>query len=338
MNVLILGGTGFIGPHFVRVLREGGHKLTLFNRGKRNPGLFPDIETLIGDRDGQLQALKDRDWDVCIDNSGYFPAHVQLSADLLKDHVEHYIYVSSASVYADFTTVGIDEDYKLAQLKDPGAKEITDDNYGALKARCEQIVEQIYGMRQAVLRPTYIVGPGDPTDRFTYWPVRVARGGEVLAPGAPGDPIQFIDVRDLAAFMRLCVENRIPGRYNVCNPPGAVTMGDLLETSRRLSGSNASFIWADMTFLEEQRLVASNEIPIWSPPVGQYAGDALISSARAVGKGLRFRVLETTVRDTLAWHEQRPLEQKQSLRAGLTPDREAELLRKLRAYRSRQTA
>lgn len=331
LKVLIFGGTGFIGPHFVRELRGGGHKLTLFNRGKRNPGLFPDIETLIGDRNGQLEALKGRDWDVAIDDSGYFPAQVQVSTQLLKDRVQHYIYVSSISAYADLTPAGIDEDYKLAQLKDPTVKEITDQTYGGLKALCEQAVEQSFGTRQSVIRPSYIVGPGDGSDRFTYWPVRAARGGEMLVPGTPRDPIQFIDVRDLAEFMRLCVEQRIAGRYNLCNPPGAVTMGALLETSKRLSQSDARFRWADLKFLETEKLLDSGELPIWSPTTGEYAGAALISSARAVAKGLRFRDLETTVRDTLAWHEQRPAEQKQKLRAGLTPEREAELLKKLPA-------
>ena len=163
------------------------------------------------------------------------PAQVKASADLLKDQVQHYIFVSSISAYADLTPPGIDEDYKLAQLDDPDAKEITEKNYGGLKAACEQIVEQTFGARQAVIRPTYIVGPGDHTDRFTYWPVRFARGGEMLAPGTPADPIQFIDVRDLAEFMRVCVEQRIAGRYNACNPPGAVTMGELLDTSKRLT-------------------------------------------------------------------------------------------------------
>lgn len=331
LKVLIFGGTGFIGPHFVRELRGGGHKLTLFNRGKRNPGLFPDIETLIGDRNGQLEALKGRDWDVTIDDSGYFPAQVQVSTQLLKDRVQHYIYVSSISAYADLTPAGIDEDYKLAQLKDPTVKEITDQTYGGLKALCEQTVERTFGTRQSVIRPSYIVGPGDGSDRFTYWPVRVARGGEMLVPGTARDPIQFIDVRDLAEFMRLCVEQRIAGRYNLCNPPGAVTMGALLETSKRLSQSNARFRWADLKFLETEKLLDSGELPIWSPTTGEYAGAALVSSARAVAKGLRFRDLETTVRDTLAWHEQRPAEQKQKLRAGLTPEREAELLKKLPA-------
>lgn len=329
LDVLIFGGTGFIGPHFVEVLRAGGHKLTLFNRGRSNPGLFPDVETLIGDRDGKIDALKGRDWDVVIDDSGYVPRHVKLTADLLKDHVQHYIFVSSISVYADHTPAGIDEDYPVAQLKDPAVEEITGETYGGLKVLCEQIVEQTYGPRCAIIRPGYIVGPGDTTDRFTYWPVRVARGGEMLAPGTANDAIQFIDVRDLADFMRVCVEQRIAGRYNLCNPPGVVTMGDLLDTSKRLSKSNATFVWAGLEFLVSHKLTESGEIPIWLPPAGKYAGVALVSSARAAGKGLRFRDLDTTVRDTLAWHNKRPAEQ-QKLRAGLTPEREAELLKQLK--------
>jgi nucleoside-diphosphate-sugar epimerase len=333
LKVLIFGGTGFIGPHFVRELRAGGHKLTLFNRGKRNPGLFPDVETLLGDRNdaSSVNLLKGREWDVVVDDSGYFPRQVRASVDALQDRVQHYIYVSSISAYADLTPAGIDEDYKLAPLDDPEAKEITEKNYGGLKAACEQIVEQTFATRQAVIRPTYIVGPGDHTDRFTYWPVRVARGGEMLAPGTPQDPMQFIDVRDLAEFTRHCVEQHIAGRYNLCNPPGAVTMGDLLETSKRVTKANTTFRWAPLKFLEENKLLDSGELTTWSPPSGEFAGASLVSSARAVAKGLRFRSVETTVRDLLAWHEQRPAEQKQKLRAGLTPEREAELLKKLPA-------
>lgn len=330
LKVLILGGTGISGPHLVRDLRDAGHQLTLLNRGKRNPGLFKNLETLIGDRNGPLDVLKGRDWDVVVDNSGYFPRQVQTSTQLLKDHTRHYIYVSSISAYANLTPPGIDEDYQLARLEDPDATEITNENYGGLKAACEKIVEQTFGERQAVIRPSYIVGPGDSSDRFTYWPVRVARGGEMLAPGTPNDPVQFIDVRDMAEFMRRCVERQIGGRYNLCNPPGAVTMGDLLETSKRVSRSNATFIWANQTFLEEHKLLESGEIPIWAPTSGKEAGATLVSSARAVAQGLRFRDLETTIRDTLAWHEQRPADQKAKLRAGLTAEREAELLKQLK--------
>jgi 2'-hydroxyisoflavone reductase len=332
LKVLILGGTGISGPHLVRALRAAGHQVTLLNRGKRNPGLFKDdVETLIGDRAGPLDVLKGREWDVVVDNSGYFPAQVQRSAELLKDRSQHYIYVSSISAYADLTPPGIDEDYKLAELKDPNATEITNDNYGGLKAACEKIVEQTFGERQAVIRPSYIVGPGDSSDRFTYWPVRVARGGEMLAPGTPRDPVQFIDVRDLAEFMHACVERKIKGRYNICNPPGAVTIGDLLDTSKRVSKSNATFKWASQSFLEQHKLVESGESPIWAPTTGEQAGATLISSARAVAQGLRFRDLETTIEDTLAWHRQRPDAEKNKLRAGLTAEREAELLKQLKS-------
>ena len=329
LNVLILGGTGFIGPHIVAALRGAGHQLTLFNRGKRNPGLFKDIETLTGDRNGQVDALRNRSWDVVIDDSGYIPKQVWLTADLLKDRVQHYIFVSSISAYADLARPGIDEDYKLATLADPTVEKVDDGTYGGLKALCEQTVERVYAQRCTIIRPTYIVGPGDTSDRFTYWPVRAARGGEMLAPGNASDPIQIIDVRDLADFMRLCVEQRIAGRYNLCNPPGAVTIGDVLETAKRQARSKTKFVWASEAFLAQEKLLESGEIPIWSPTTGELAGAALVSSARAVSRGLRFRPLEVTVLDTLAWQNGRPAEQQKKLRAGLTAEREAELLKKL---------
>lgn len=327
LKVLILGGTGFIGPHFVEVLRAAGHQLTLFNRGKRHPGMFPDIESLSGDRDNKLEALKGRDWDVVVDNSGYVPRHVQLSADLLRDHVQRYVYISTISVYGDLSKPGIDEDAPLATLKDPAAEEITGETYGGLKALCEKAVEGVYGKRCTIIRPSYIVGPGDTTDRFTYWPVRVSRGGEMLAPGKPGDPIQFIDARDLADFVRLTVEQGFDGRYNLCNQPRSTSMGGLLDTSKRLSKSDTRFTWVSEKFIEDQKLLDSGEIPIWAPRNGSFAGGALVKCDRAVAKGLRFRSLDTTVADTLAWNAKRPAEQQQKLRAGLTAEREAELLK-----------
>jgi 2'-hydroxyisoflavone reductase len=325
MRILILGGTGFIGPHFVKALREHGHTLTLFNRGKRAPEMFPDIETLIGDRNGQVDALKNRDWDVVIDDSGYLLKHVRLTTELLKDHIQYYLYISSISAYADFKKPNIDEDYALAELKDPETQDIMA-NYGALKAGCEKIVEAAFGQRCSIVRPTYIVGPGDHTDRFTYWPVRVSRGGEMLAPGSASDPVQFIDVRDLAEFVRLCVEQRIPGRYNACNAPRSVTMGQLLDISKRITKADTKYVWVSEEFLDAQKLLDSNEIPIWAPPSAEWIGAAQISSARAVAKGLKFRDPATTIADTLAWHASRPPEQ-QKLKAGLPPEREAELLK-----------
>ncbi len=331
-RVLILGGTGFIGPHFVDALAGHGHSVTLFNRGRRSPQARAGVEQLIGDRTGQVDALKGRDWDAVIDDSGYTPRQVKLTADLLQGHVQQYIFISSISAYADLTPPNIDENYKLAQLKDPTVEVVNGETYGGLKVLCEQVVEQTYAARSAVIRPTFIVGPGDTTDRFTYWPTRVARGGEMLAPGSPRDPIQFIDARDLADFIRLCVERRLSGRYNLCNPPRAVTMGMLLDTSKRIAHADTKIVWASAKFLEAQKVIGpdieNNDIPIWADPAGDDAGAALVSCARAVAKGLRFRALDQTVRDTLEWQNQRPAD-KQTLRAGLTAERESELLKKL---------
>ncbi|HLA72144.1 MAG TPA: NAD-dependent epimerase/dehydratase family protein [Steroidobacteraceae bacterium] len=332
LKVLILGGTGFIGPHFVRVLTEVGHTVTLFNRGKRDPEAKPGVEQLLGDRNGQVDALKGRDWDVCIDNSGYKPSQVKLTADLLQPHIKHYIFISSVSAYADYISTSIDEDYKLASLKDPSNEEVTGETYGGLKVLCEQIVQKTYGKNANVIRPTYIAGPGDPTDRFTYWPVRVSRGGEMLAPGTAADPIGYIDVRDLADFVRVCVEKRIGGVYNLCNQPRSATIGELLEKSKRICGADTTFSWASAEFLDKHGMneesAPPNAIPIWTPPSGDSAGFALIKCDRAVAKGLKFRALETTVRDTLEWQKTRPPE-RQTLRAGLPPEKENELLKAL---------
>jgi len=213
-RILILGGTGFIGPHFVREALAGGARITLFNRGKRQTTPTPGVETLLGDRNGQLDALKGRDWDVVIDDSGYVPRHVQLTTQLLREHAAHYVYISTISVYADLSLPGTPETAPLKQLKDPSTEEVSPANYGGLKALCEKPVAVDFPHRHTILRPTYIVGPGDHSDRFTYWPWRMARGGDMLAPGTPLDPIQYIDVRDLAQFVVGCaIDPRI-----ACDP------------------------------------------------------------------------------------------------------------------------
>ncbi len=333
LRVLILGGTGFIGPHFVDALTAGGHKITLFNRGKRDPEAREGIEQLLGDRDGQIDALKGRDWDVVIDNSGYKPTQVRLTTEWLDGHVKQYIFISSIAVYNDFAKAGIDEDYELASLKDPTNETVTGETYGGLKAVCEKIVESVYRERGTIIRPTYIAGPGDHTDRFTYWPWRVSKGGEMLAPGTPNDPFQYIDVRDLADFIRVCVEKGVTGRYNLCGPQGAVTMGSLLEESKRITKANTTFVWAPPDFLTAQEIIGDkakgNFMPIWQPPVGNEAGLLLVSPARARKKGLKFRSLEATIRDTLEWQKTRP-EDKQVLKAGLTMEKETELLGRLK--------
>jgi 2'-hydroxyisoflavone reductase len=335
LRVLILGGTGFIGPHFVDVLTSAGHQISLFNRGKRDPSVKPGIEQLLGDRNGPVDSLKGHDWDVVIDNSGYKPKQVRLSGETLEGHVGHYIFVSSISVYADFKTPGMDENAPLATLEDPATETVDDKTYGGLKVLCEQAVREMYGAHSTIIRPTYIVGPGDHTDRFTYWPWRVAKGGEMLAPGTPNDPFQFIDVRDLADFMQRCVEKRISGVYNTCNTPRSVTMGALLETSRKITGADTTFTWASPQFLVDNAVYGEkaqgNYLPIWAPTAGEEAGSQLVSNARAVKRGLKFRSLETTVADTLAWANARPPEKNQKLRAGLSPEQEQALLAKLHA-------
>jgi 2'-hydroxyisoflavone reductase len=334
-RVLILGGTGFIGPHFVHALSEGGHKITLFNRGKRDPEAKQGVEQLLGDRNNDLKSLEGRDWDVVIDNSGYTPNQVKLSTDLLKDHARHYIFISSIAVYDDFQNPPIEESHKLAGIGDMPTDKLAGDNYGALKVLCEGVVEKAYGKRTNIIRPTYICGPGDFSDRFTYWPFRVAQGGEMIAPGTPDDPIQFIDVRDLADFVRICVEKNVAGKFNLTTPPRWATMGKLLDESKRVTGADTKFVWASPEFLTEHKAIepamwASGEIPIWAPPSGQSAGHGLVSSAAAVRKGLKYRPLEVTIRETLEWQKTRPAE-KQKLRSGLSPEREAELLKALKA-------
>ena len=332
-KVLILGGTGFIGPHFVNALTAGGHKITLFNRGKRDTEVKPDIEQLLGDRNGQIDALKGHDWDAVIDNSAYTPKQVRLTAELLKGHVKQYILISSVAAYANFAKAGIDENYELSKLADPTVEEVNGQTYGGLKVLCEQVAEEIYGKQATLIRPTYIAGPGDYTDRFTYWPVRVSKGGEMLAPGAPSDPFQIIDVRDLADFMRVVVEKHLTGAFNLCNPPRSVTMGSLLETSKRVTGADTKFTWASPEFLDAQGLIgkdlfAPSGFPLWTPTNSTYWAMPLISPARAIKKGLKFRSLETTIRDTLAWQATRPAEN-QTLRTGLNPEQEAAALAKL---------
>jgi 2'-hydroxyisoflavone reductase len=334
-RVLILGGTGFIGPHFVAALTAHGHHVTVFNRG-RDPAKVPaGVAQITGDRNGQIDALKGHDWDVVIDNSGYTVRQVRLTADLFKGRIRQYIFISSISAYADLAVPNIDEGYKLATVSDPNTEVLTGGNYGGLKALCEKLVEETYGDDATIIRPTYIAGPGDTTDRFTYWPVRVARGGQMLAPGAPADPVQFIDVRDLADFVRHCVERHVVGRFNVCDQPRAVTMGSLLEHCRKVTGADTRFVWASVAFLTAQKVIGDdaaegNPLPIWNAPVGDDAGAALVSPARAVSQGLRFRSVDQTIRDTLEWQKQRPPAQ-QTLKAGLTPERETQLLKKLGA-------
>ena len=318
LSILILGGTGFIGPHMVRYARARGHTITLFNRGRTNTHLFPDVEKLKGDRDGDLSALEGRTWDVVIDNSGFVPRLVRDSAELLHGSVDRYIYVSSVSAYADFETPGFDEDYTLGTMEDNTVEEITGATYGPLKVLCEQVVQEVFGTAATIVRPHYIVGPGDSSDRWTYWPVRVAEGGEVAVPGAPTDPIQFIDARDLTGWMIRLAEDSVGGVFNGVGPEHPLTMEAMLAVARDASGSDATFTWMDADFLSEQNA----SFPIWSPATGETAGLHQTSGARAQGAGLTYRPLAETIRDTLAWWRGQDDERRSQMRAGfrMPPD------------------
>jgi 2'-hydroxyisoflavone reductase len=326
MKVLIIGGTGFLGPHTVRRLQERGHTVTLFNRGRTNPTLFPDVEKLRGDRKTDLKALEGRKWDAVLDPSAYIPADVTRSATLLAPNVGHYLLISTISVYAALDKPGMDESAPLATLKDPTVEQVTGETYGGLKALCEQAAEKAMPGKTTVIRPGLIVGPGDTTDRFTYWPVRVRKGGEVLAPNQPTDFVQCIDVRDLANFVVTCLENRTAGIYNADAPAGSLTIGRLLDTCKQVSKSDATFVWLPKDFMEAQKVRPWSDMPVWLPAEGETAGEGQISVKAAMGRGLTHRPLAETVRDTLAYVDTWPEERKAKLKAGISPEREAEVL------------
>ena len=325
-RILILGGTNFIGPHQVRAAVERGHEVTLFNRGRTNPGLFPDLETLIGDRDGDLAALAGREWDVVIDTPANIPRWVRLSAEALRGSVGRYVFVSSTGVYVPYLTTDIREDAPVDTIDDPETEEVSGRTFGALKALAEDEARRVFPDDHLIVRPTYIVGPGDPTDRYTYWPVRLARGGEVLAPGTPGDPMQHVDVRDLGAFMIKAVEDDLAGTFNVVGPREGLTMGGLLERTRTAVGSDATLTWVGAPFLREHGVGA---LTYWTEPAGDYLGMMRVNGDKAFAAGFEMRSLERTARETLEWFNAQPPERRE-LRSGLAPEREAELLEAFR--------
>lgn len=328
MRILILGGTVFLGRTLVEAAQERGHEITLFNRGQTNPELFPNaenVEKLRGDRDGDLAALAGRRWDAVIDTCGYVPRIVHRSAELLADAVAHYTFISTLSVYADVNEIGIDEKAPVATLEDESTEKITSQSYGPLKALCEQAAEAAMPGRVLTVRPGLIVGPHDPTDRFTYWPWRVAQGGEVLAPSKPERRIQFIDVRDLAEWIVAMIEQQETGIYNANGPAEPLSMGELLHTCREVSGSDATFTWVSEPFLMDHQVQPWSDMPLWIRASNAAArGFSAFDCSQAIAAGLTFRPLEITVRDTLNWARGRSPDHK--WRAGLSRQREAELL------------
>src|SRR6266699_3315686 len=334
LRILILGGTGFTGPFQVKYALSRGHKVTVFNRGKTHPGELPkQVEQLTGDRNGQLEALKGKQWDVCIDNPTTLPAWVRQAAQFMKGNVGRYVFISTISVYAD-TSTGPDENAPLAKYEgaDPfketlqAMKASGYKTYGPLKALSEQETQKWFPDKSLIIRPGLIVGPRDETDRFTYWPVRIDRGGEVLAPGDPSDPVQFIDGRDVAEWVIRMVEQRETGIYNATGPAKELGIGQMLDTIKSANKSNATFTWVNADFLEAQKVAPWSDMPVWIPPRGEEAGGARISIQRALAKGLTFRPLADTARDTLAWFKSQPAERQSKLRAGVTPEKEKEVL------------
>ena len=272
LRVLILGGTGFIGPHQVRYARERGHTVTLFNRGKTNPGLFPDVEKLQGDRAvGDYASLKGRDWDVVIDNPTTIPRWVRQAGEVLKGHTRQFLFISTMSVYATNDKPDRDESDALATTTEPESEDARR-LYGPLKALSEGEATKAFGDRTTIVRPGLIVGPGDLSDRFTYWPVRLQRGGEVLAPGTPSDPAQVIDARDLAEFVVHCCENGTTGTFNACGPRSPLMLGEMLGGIRAVMVTDAFLTFVDADFLAEQKVRPWSDMPVWIPPRGATAG------------------------------------------------------------------
>jgi 2'-hydroxyisoflavone reductase len=318
LRILILGGSGFLGPKTIDAAIARGHSVTTFNRGRREKiqPLSQPIERLYGNRDPDktaeddkpspkgLEQLVGKQWDIVIDNSGYFPRHVDASAQLLAKAAQRYIYISSISAYAEMPASGGDETTKLAVLADPTTEDMGKqfENYGGLKAACERAAQRVFGDRCVVVRPGYIVGPGDPTDRFTYWPARIAKGGDVLAPGSADDPLQWIDVRDLAAWLVTLAETGTTGTFNALGPAGRpARWGDVLDTCVRASKSNAKLVWVPQSFLASHGAGGEDLFPIWAPPTGETAGAHRWSNARAVAAGLTFHSIDDTVRAILDW-------------------------------------
>ncbi|MBL8765019.1 MAG: NAD-dependent epimerase/dehydratase family protein [Phycisphaerae bacterium] len=311
-RILILGGTGFLGPETVEVALARGHHVTIFNRGRTEERKGPmfagkEVERLVGDRDptkGEgLKSLEGKKFDAVVDNSGYVPRIVSASAELLAPNAGHYLFISSVSVYKDNSRAGDDETAAVGTMTDETVEEMGAqfENYGPLKALCEKAAEKAMPGRTTAVRPGLIVGPNDPTDRFTYWPVRVDRGGEVLCPGSPEDPIQVIDVRDLAEWVVMLIESKTTGTYDALGPQSGLTIGKLITACQAASGKPSTLTWADAEFLEQQRVSPWSEMPVWLPAVGEMSGMHRRNVSRAVAAGLKFRDISHTVKDTLTW-------------------------------------
>ena len=332
-KILVLGGTSFLGPHFVRLALAAGHTVTLFNRGKTNPELFQDLEQLRGDREkGELDALKGRTFDAIVDTSGYVPAHVEATAKLFAETAAHYQFVSTISVYGAFgdRPDTIDEATEVATVGDDDVAKVSTIRqsmsfYGPLKARCEAAAAAAMPGRVCTIRPGLIVGPGDTSDRFTWWPVRIDRGGEVLAPGDRDGHVQFLDVRDLAAWMLHCLEQNVTGVHNATGFAGRTSMQEVLGACKCATSTPVELVWASEEFLAAEKVQPYMQMPLWIPREGR----SVVDCRKAIAAGLRFRPIADTVRDTLQWAKAERGD-KPFARTGLPAERERELIARWR--------
>jgi 2'-hydroxyisoflavone reductase len=342
MNLLIIGGTRFLGRHLVTAAQARDHEVTLFNRGMHSSEPLTDAEAIHGDRYNDLAKLQGRRWDAVVDTCGMVPRAVRVAAEALSDSVDRYVFISSQNAYADVSVPGVDETFPVRTLT---TEELAEANaidtagqpsygqlYGGLKALCEHGAEAVMPGRVLTIRPGLIVGPYDYTDRFTYWPVRVARGGEVLAPGRPDRFVQLIDARDLAEWTVSMIEQRAAGVYNANGPTNTMTMQSVLEECRSAGDSDASFTWVSEDFLLQEEVSAWSEMPLWLPEEAapHLKGFMFINCDKAVQAGLQYRPLTNTIRDTLTWYQ---TSANKELKAGINAEKEQALLRKWRERR-----
>lgn len=320
MKILVIGGTRFVGRHFVDAALADGHEITLFNRGQSNADLYPQVENLVGDREQDLSALDGKKWDVVVDTCGYVPRIVRMSAEKLANAVDRYLFISTISVYEAMPQPGMDEEAPLQKLEDPTVEEITGETYGGLKVLCEQAVEEVFPGRALQVRPGMIVGPHDPTDRYTYWVVRNAQDGEILVPGRPDRPVQFIDGRDLGAGTLKLIVDGATGYYNATGPEQPLTWEQWMQSCATAAGTEPNFTYVSDEFLTEKE-INGGDLPFWVPP--EYEKIFAVSVQRAVDAGFTYRPAVETARDTYAW---RNVSSVSELKVGLKPEREAELL------------
>lgn len=325
MKILILGGTIFLGRHIVEESLERGHEVTLFNRGIHGKDLFPELERVQGDRDGGLDVLRGRKWDAVVDTSGYVPRIVRASARFFSNSADHYTFISSLSVFINESGTCIiiepdaDESDPVVGIEDETTEEVNSRTYGALKALCEKAAEAEMRGRVLNVRPGLIVGPYDPSDRFTYWPYRVTLGGEILAPGKPERRIQYIDARSLAEWIVRMIEKDITGAFNATGPSDRLTMKEFLDACKHVVGNEPEFIWVEEKFLLDSKVSPYQEMPLWMPGV-----DDTFRANKAINNGLTFRRLDNTIKETLEWNSRRP--ESFTYRAGLKPEKERAIL------------